>query len=44
MKIEINKSDREYLYWLLRTEAYNHTDSRSEDKKSMIELANKFKK
>tara|TARA_R100001244_G_C5160121_1_gene130908 strand:+ start:1091 stop:1222 length:132 start_codon:yes stop_codon:yes gene_type:complete len=43
MKIEINKSDRDYLYWLLRTEAYN-TGSRSEDKKSIRELANKFRK
>jgi len=38
-KIEISNKDCDYLYWLLRTEAYNQ----KEDKKEILELSNKFK-
>tara|TARA_Y100001937_G_scaffold14532_1_gene19622 strand:- start:8260 stop:8382 length:123 start_codon:yes stop_codon:yes gene_type:complete len=39
MIVEISKKDSEYLYWLLRTEAYNQ----KEDKKEILQLAKKFK-
>jgi hypothetical protein len=38
-KIEISEKDSEYLYWLLKMESYKQ----KEDKKEILELANKFK-
>ena len=38
-KIEISKKDSDYLYWLLKVEAYNA----NADKKEILEIANKFK-
>ena len=38
-KIELTESDCTYLYWLLKQEAYNQ----KEDKKEILEIANKFK-
>jgi|DEB0MinimDraft_12_1074336.scaffolds.fasta_scaffold03316_11 hypothetical protein len=39
IQIKISEKNSDYLYWLLKQEAYNQ----KEDKKEILKLANKFK-